>query len=749
VIRLIPYELQKLFKNRSFLLSIAVLFFVHLFLFWYLSLPTENESSLHAYHLVQETLSLKNDEEKKIFLQEWKQEIEGVRFVSLIQSMKQSGDSDAWIQQELANHPGVFEQYLTLYQSGKYLRFCDTLEQEQSLLEEIWQEYEKVSGYPTYLDEIKKNKQTLSNVSVFREKTNDFSSRNIEKSAHDYASLDTENVSFQPSKSVAEPMHALWIDLLLFISVLVAADTLITKEKEKQLFYITHGTKNGKLPLIGAKISALLIHCVGITVLFYGSALLFYGCLTGFVDVQARVQSLACFMDSSFDMRILTFLIVSILTKATVLFIGGVFVLLFCIKSRYAWSSFLFGAGVVVISILVYAMIPAVSSISFIRYLTPVSWLDTNALYGGYLNLSLFQYPISRWTLSLYAMFGLGALVILYTLLSYYKMKHFSVKHLRLPFHISFTPHDSLVRHEAYKLFVAGGALLVFVIFASLLAFRCMDETYVPSGSEQYYQDMMLQLEGEITQEKETLIEKERQRFADAMKIMEQTDSKSALDYDAPHADAAMTLLFYPAFQRVEEQYAKIKQHGGNFVYDSGYRYWFDLSKDIFAINALIITIVMILITSAAIPLEYQSGVLSLIHTSKVGKRRVMIIKGLLCLGAGVLLTLLPLFIRFLRIQSVYPMHMMHTNLSSVSDMPSLLKEVPLWFSMCLLIITHIVFTALIILLTMWISVWRKHQAQTMFFAFVMLGTPMIFYLLGFDVFQWLSFLPLYLWPSL
>lgn len=256
-------------------------------------------------------------------------------------------------------------------------------------------------------------------------------------------------------------------------------------------------------------------------------------------------------------------------------------------------------------------------------------------------------------------------------------------------------------------------------------------------------------MEGEITQEKETLIEKERQRFADAMKIMEQTDSKSALDYDAPHADAAMTLLFYPAFQRVEEQYAKIKQHGGNFVYDSGYRYWFDLSKDIFAINALIITIVMILITSAAIPLEYQSGVLSLIHTSKVGKRRVMIIKGLLCLGAGVLLTLLPLFIRFLRIQSVYPMHMMHTNLSSVSDMPSLLKEVPLWFSMCLLIITHIVFTALIILLTMWISVWRKHQAQTMFFAFVMLGTPMIFYLLGFDVFQWLSFLPLYLWPSL
>lgn len=751
MIRLIPYELQKLCKNRSFLLSIAVLFFIHLFLLWYFSLPSENESSLDAYRLVSETLSLKNEEEKKTFLEDWKQELEGVLFVSQIQSMKQSGDNDVWIQQELADHPGVFEQYLTLYQSGKYLRFCDTLEQEQSLMEEIWKEYEKVSGYATYLDEIKQNKQTLSNVSVFQKQTRDFSGRNIEKSAHDYASLNDENVSFQPSKSIAEPMHAFWIDLLLFVSVLIAADTLITKEKEKQLFYITHGTKNGKLPLMGAKISALCIHCVGMTVLFYGSALLFYGCMSGFVDLQLRVQSLACFMESSFDIRILTFLVYSILTKAVVLFIGGVFALLFCIKSRYAWSSFLFGISAVVISLLVYAMIPAVSSLAFLRYWIPVSWLDTNALYGGYLNLSLFQYPISRYALSLCAMFVFGVLAIFFTLWSYQKMKHFSVKSLRLPFHMSFAPHACLVRHEAYKLFVTGGALFVLVIFASLLIFKCMDETYVPSSSEQYYQELMRQLEGEITQEKETLIQKERQRFADAMKIMEQTDTKttSALDYDAPHADAAMTLLYYPTFQRVEEQYAQIKEHGGSFVYDSGYRYWFDISEDVFALNAWIITIAMILISSVSIPLEYQSGVWSLIHTSKIGKQRVMMIKGLLCLGVGVLLTLLPLIVRFWRIQSVYPMHMMHTSLSSIPDIPALLKEVPLWLSMAVLILSQIVFTSLIVLVTMWLSVWRKHPAQTMFFAFVLLGTPMIFYLLGFDVFQWLSFLPLYLWPSL
>lgn len=750
MISLIPYELQKLIKNRSFILSVVIVFLIHFFLLWYFSLPTKGEYDLDAYRHVQETLSHQSDQETAEFLNDWKQEIEGVSFVRQIQSMKQSKDSDAWVAQELETHPGVFEKYLTLYQSGMYLRFSDSLEQEQQLLEEIYEEYRIVSGYASYLDEIKQNRKTLSDISIFQSQGNDFSSRNIEKSAEDYAWLDATGVSYQPSKSITSVMKSVWIDLLLFVLVLIVADTLITKEKEKRLFTITHCTKLGRLPLIGAKLSVLWIYCMCMSILFYGVALLFYGCLYGGIDMHVRIQSIFCYMESDLNISILTFVIYTILTKATVLFFVGVLVLICCIKSRWAWTSFLFGAAFLGFFVLANAAITSVSSIAALKCLNPIGWMNTDALYGGYWNVSLFQYPISRRLLSIGAMLLFGFVVVLCALFTYCSMKHFQVKSIRLPFHMPFVPHASLFRHEAYKMFVTNGALLVFVIFASLLVTKCMNQTYLPSTGEQYYQDLMEQLEGELTLKKEEIFKKEQQRFEDARKIMESIQQEEGIaQNDMLKNEASMTLLFYPSFQRVEQQYDRIKTSGGDFVYDSGYRYWFGLSEDVFVANALILTIALILIASGLIPYEYQSGMVLLLHSSSNGKRRVMTIKGWLCCGTAIVLTLLPMLVRFYHIHSVYPMRMMHTSFVSLPNLPSFLSSLPLWISMCLLLVTQIIYAIAVVAITLLISMWRKHQAQTIFFAIIVLCTPLILVLLGFDLFQWLSLLPLYLWPTL
>ena len=48
MLRLIPFELSKIWRKRSFLLSICVLLSVHLFLLWYTTLPKENRAPLSA-----------------------------------------------------------------------------------------------------------------------------------------------------------------------------------------------------------------------------------------------------------------------------------------------------------------------------------------------------------------------------------------------------------------------------------------------------------------------------------------------------------------------------------------------------------------------------------------------------------------------------------------------------------------------------------------------------------------------------
>ena len=68
--------------------------------------------------------------------------------------------------------------------------------------------------------------------------------------------------------------------------------------------------------------------------------------------------------------------------------------------------------------------------------------------------------------------------------------------------HLPFRPYDSLFRHEGYKILIAGRGLLILLIFLSLCGVHDLEKKYEPSPGEQYYQELMLSLEGRLTGKK-------------------------------------------------------------------------------------------------------------------------------------------------------------------------------------------------------------------------------------------------------
>ena len=54
--------------------------------------------------------------------------------------------------------------------------------------------------------------------------------------------------------------------------------------------------------------------------------------------------------------------------------------------------------------------------------------------------------------------------------------------------------------------------------------------------------------------------------------------------------------------------------------------------------------------------------------------------------------------------------------------------------------------SVLMVIITLALSIWRKSQAQTIFFALFILTVPMILKLLGFEIAKWFSLYPLYSW---
>lgn len=279
-----------------------------------------------------------------------------------------------------------------------------------------------------------------------------------------------------------------------------------------------------------------MIHCVLLTVLFYTVSIVFFGYNTGWFEPGASLQSLAPYAESCLNISILGYILLSVLTKAVLLFAFGSILIAFCILSGVAALPFLMGSGIIGRSALLYYLIPSGSFLTVFKYINPVGLMKTENLYGRYLNFNLFGYPVSRLHLSLVLILLIGVAGICACLWLFVRMWNFEVKKLRLPFSVPFRPHTNIFRHEGYKILVTNRALFIILLFAALLAYESLQRTYTPSVEERYYRDIMTELEGELTEKKESLILSEKSRYEVAIEKIEQIDemlSEGKLSTDA------------------------------------------------------------------------------------------------------------------------------------------------------------------------------------------------------------------------
>lgn len=752
MLRLISFELERIWRKKSFLLSVFALVVVHGFLLWYTTLPNEETPPLSAYGSIQSLLCTMNEEEKTGYIAGLKEDMDGICFVHDILTLQgfHNEMGNALAQQELQKNVGVFENYYDSYVSGSYLQFTDSFVRERNLIVELYAEQQKVAGYGDYLHSIQTGRTALSDIAVFGADKDSYSWRNLQKSSRDYAALGTDTIVFTPSRGIAGAMENAWTDLLLLLSVMLFVGSLITEEKEKKLFLITRSTRHGILHSITAKLAALLLHCILLTAAFYLISLLFFGLQTGGFPPFAALQSLAAYGESCLSISIMEYLLLSVLTKALVLYGMGTVLSLLGILCSLTALPFLAGTGIMGASALLYYMIPAGSPPAVFKYLNPLGLLKTENLYAGYLNFNFFGYPLSRTGLSLMLILLLCIGGSLGSILVFAGAQNLELRRLHPSFSIPFHPHTHILRHESYKFLITNHALILLLLFAGLLSYRNSEQVYRPSVWEQYYGDIMEVLEGELNPEKEALILSERARYEEALQTIRQLDeltasgALSADSADALKTQANMVLCFYPAFLRVEQQYERICREGGSFVYDTGYLYLFGILENPFPIDFLLLSVGIILTVSGTITMEYQSGSRLLLCPTKVGRRKIFRYKFGICAIVSCLLALVPLLCRIYRIRSVYPLRSLGAPLGSIAHFADSILPLPLILAILLFALMQMGAVLLVAVLTLCLSLWRKQQLQTIFFALLLLVVPLLLHLLGFDMAKWFSLYPLY-----
>ena len=748
---LIYFELKKIWNKKSFIFITCLLLIINIFFLWYTNLENEKRPSLSSYKMFQTEILNMSESEKEEYVKKLKKDIDGIYFVIDILNMQKNEIGSSFVEQELNENPGVFETYYEIYKSGNYLHFTSSLEQEQIFINEIYNEQVKVSGYDDYLEGIKKDKGKLEGISIFNNQDeNNFSTRNIKKSAKDYSGLNSSNVKFIPSKTIISTIENIGTDILLILITFLFIGNLITEEKEKKLFYVTRSTKYGVVHSIFAKIIALFIHCIIFSILLFGINYLFFGIFGGFNDLGIKLQSLAPYMESNFNGSILEYLIISILTKGIVVFGIGTIITAICIISDSMILPYILGISFLGISWLFYKIIPAVSNLNIIKHLNIFGILKTENLYGSYLNFNFFEYPISRITFSWIMIVGLLGLGIFLCIKFFLKGKSLELKRSTKNFILKFKPHTSLFKHELYKILITNKGIIIILIFSLLICYNELQRRYSPSLQEQYYQNIMLKLEGKPTEEKTELIKTEKSRFDEAFSKISEIDEQIAKGEINDTTGEAMKVkwysitAFYPTFEKVLEQDKYVKENDGNYIYDTGYLYLFGVMDEGILNDFILLTLSIIFMFCNVMAIEYQNKAVNILQATNKGNKAIIKTKVKATMLMVLLLCILPFVCRFISVSSTFPIDGFLLSAKDISIYHNLPSGI-LVIGLILLKIFIQVFSGIIMaMLILTISAWKKNNVQTIFLGLLILCVPLVLVLLGFEYMRLFSLYPLY-----
>lgn len=757
MIRLTAFELEKIWGKKRFLLSCLLLLALDLFLLWYTNLPGEDRAGLAAYKAFQREISDMTEQEKGVFISGMKETIDGISFVQevlMLQGMSnEMGDTLAL--QALESAPGVFETYYELYRSGDYLKLTDSLWTEQRLIEELYDEWEKSAGYGEYLQSIQEAGNRLGGIGIFGGAGQEsFSARNVQKSAGDYAGLSADNIRWMPEKAVTGAMENAWADIFLLLSVFFFVGCLIVDEKEKRLFYITRSTRWGIGKSIVAKLAALFVHCSVMAALLYGANLLYFGFTVGYGDFGAAVQSVAAWRESCLRVSIGEYIVLSVVTKGIVLFGFGAVLAAFCMGADTVFLSY--GAGILFcgVSYVLYTVIPGAARWNMLKYLNLMGILKTEHFYGAYLNFDVFGYPVSCMVSTWIAIAVLAAAGISASVFLYVKGERLALRDRRGRSFSLFRPHSSLLRHECYKMMIANRAALVLLTFGFLAGYREWEHSYHPSAQETYYQDIMLRLEGELTEEKEQLILSEQARYQEAFDRISQIDRMvsdgeiSERTGEERKAECYAVTAFYPSFMRVWEQYRQICESGGHFIYDTGYLFLFGIRGDGFLADLLLLVCGIVLAFGNAAAMEDTAGTWNLLGSTRKGKGKVLLCKGMICGLTAALLTLVPFVCRAVRIGTVFPLRGFSFRAADIPCCREAPQLLPVWGFVLLLALSQAAVLAGAALAVFGLSVWRRESLGTYFLAALLLAVPLVLMFLGFSAAERFSLYPLYSWTA-
>lgn len=608
---MILMELERVIKKKSYILLTLIIVVMQFFLLWYGMNYQKDEIPLSAYKKLNQQLHNMTEDEKGVFLKETMYMLEGV--------CHEKNTED-------------FNQFVT---------FTGDIWTEREFIKQVNSDYNLISSYRSYIEGISDNRDKLNNISIFEThgKNDTFSKNNIEKSARDHEALVNVSPAYYATKGIKKTLDFSVVDMLSIVLAAYFAMLLIWDEKETGLCYVNRATKRGRASHIISKLIALLILTSAVTIILFAFKYVWYGCVTGFINLGLPIQSVPEYIESSLNINLATMMLLVLISRIIATYIIGLLLMLVAQHAKMVWLPWLVLSVFMLTEIALYKCFRLHSTFEILRYISLWGLEKSDLLYGLYINLNLFGKPVGARYICIIMQISLMLVLLVANFVAYLfsyegsvvkkNGKTFRIKSIGL----------NVFSQEMYKIFIMNKAIIIIVLSLFLVGFMQSQIPYKISAGEEYYRDFMVALEGELTSEKEALINEEKERFADAnvqiekINCMEAEGELAPLEADNMRTKYEYILSFYQQFEKILAKYDRVKSENIPFAYDTGYSkvFWMQGGLKQLKNEFLLATIAIVLAFASVFSMEWEKKSWTLLSSTYLGKSNIIKTKLIIC----------------------------------------------------------------------------------------------------------------------
>lgn len=614
--------------------------------------------------------------------------------------------------------------------------------------------------YAAYLQYVENQAAISLGSSIFGSSLDDFSRRNTEKTRDDFSVMKDIKTTYDVNTGLSLLFNSPSTDILLLILIVAVCLALITEEKDKRLFLLIKATPGGKGRTIAAKLGAMAVCVVATNLLIFACNIFYASSVYGLGDLSRSIQSVPDMMGSTMRLSVSQFIVLFFTVKTAGLFAVGMTVMLFAIHARHSILMLLLTALASIGSTLL-TMIHPESRGNWFRYLNLTSYMRPYEILRGYKNLNWMERPVNL--IPIFCLFAAALFIALLTAvyLSFVlrrgldnNLTLFKLKKLRLP--LLFV-RGGYRWYEFRKLAFSNKALLILFLFALIQGYTVRESQPPYLGYDHYYfKYTMNNLQGPLTDEKETFILKEKARFDAAQAALDELEAKVAsgeLGFEQMELQGRQyqnILAEQAAFNRVYVRYEYIKNTpGAQFLYDTGYAKLFGMDDaDEGLASGMKLAAVLALCLCGVFAMEYKTGMYKVLNATKRGHGDTIQIKwilsGLLALTVFVCAYLPDI----LYIQKNFGLHGLDLPLVSIlptelGRFPTVIGGLPVWGYIVILFLMRLVVCMGVALLILALSLAIRHNVYTVLCALGLLLVPLFLHQFGVGIFDLVSLLAL------